>query len=410
MSNLDRVVLQKFEQWIKWKPKEELSMLTPITFANDIEITIEESKKFFRQLFENNFAKPTPRIKCDNCGDVVTFTGADNEIYFCEMCDNEIKLDYQDIEEVVYFVDKDLFTDSVSLTQVEILKRFRTEKKPNIKVENSVVPRNDTDIEVKPMKIAIITALEKELNPLLSLINSITSKGNGVYTYHEGFFGDVANKVSVVAAHCHRMGMVAATSLTVDIIHKYEPEYVAMVGMAASLERNNHGYGDVLIPSSILDYGSGKIVEDNEKSKSSLFEPYMLDLDAGLKNKLTNFKRDQDIHRGIRDSFARVATPPRTELKVNIGVMASGSAVVASKGFSEEMITQQHRKIIGIDMEIYGVFYACRYNDTACKPKCFAMKSVVDYADNEKSDKFHDYACFVSANALKEFALKYLNE
>ncbi|MCL2386994.1 MAG: hypothetical protein FWC89_05500 [Defluviitaleaceae bacterium] len=403
--------MQKFVQWIKWKPKEELVALTPMTFAKDAKITIEASNNFFEGLCESNLAKPKPRIKCDNCGDIITFYGKDDDIYTCEICDGEISMDYQDLENIVYSIDKNDFRNASFSTQTEILKTFRTEKNAADKMECLTMPKNTDAIEVNPVKIAIITALEKELNPLHSLIVDCTSIGNGVYTYHEGFFINDDAKISVVAAHCHNMGMVATTGLTMDIIHKYKPEYVAMIGMAASLEgRNHHGYGDILVPSSILDYGSGKIVEDSKSGKSFLFEPYMLDLDAGLMNKLKNFKRAQDVHRDIKDLFGRVATTPNTELKLDIGVMASGSAVVASKGFSDEMITPQHRKIIGIDMEIYGMFHACRYNDTECKPKCFAMKSVVDYADNEKSDKFHDYACFVSANAIQRFALNHLCE
>ena len=87
--------------------------------------------------------------------------------------------------------------------------------------------------------------------------------------------------------------------------------------------------------------------------------------------------------------------------------MVSGSAVVASKDYVEQMIAPQNRKIIGLDMEIYGVFYACEHNSFH-KPKCFAMKSVVDYADGNKNDNYHDYACYTSAAALKEFVIKYL--
>jgi len=411
MKNLDKTLLQKFVQWIKWKPEEELIALTPITFANDAKIAIEASNKFFKELCEISLAKPKPRMKCNNCGDIITFDGKDSDIYICEICDDEISMDYQDLDNVVYSVDKKDFKNASFSTQTEILKTFRSEKNSTDKTECLTMPENTDVIEVNHVKIAIITALEKELNPLLSLIIDGESRGNGVYTYHEGFLFNGDNRISVVAAHCHSMGMVATTGLTMDIIHKYKPEYLAMIGMAASLKaRSHHGYGDILIPSSILDYGSGKIVEDNGSGKSFLFEPYMLDLDAGLMNKLTNFKRTQDVHRDIKDLFGKVATTPNTELKLDIGVMASGSAVVASKGFSDEMITPQHRKIIGIDMEVYGMFHACRYNDTECKPKCFAMKSVVDYADNEKSDKFHDYACFVSANAIQRFALNYLCE
>ena len=158
-----------------------------------------------------------------------------------------------------------------------------------------------------------------------------------------------------------------------------------------------------MIPTSVWDYSSGKFSDELNNG----FQPEIkqLNTDIGLKNKLEEFKNNKNILRGIKDSFT--ATPPRADLSVHMGAMTSGSAVIASKDYVDQMIKPQSRKIIGIEMEIYGVFYACQHTGNG-SVKFFAMKSVVDYADDEKSDNFHDYACFVSANAVEKFALNYL--
>ena len=42
------------------------------------------------------------------------------------------------------------------------------------------------------------------------------------------------------------------------------------------------------------------------------------------------------------------------------GALPSGSAVIASKEFIEKFVAPQYRKFLGIDMETYGVYYACK--------------------------------------------------
>jgi nucleoside phosphorylase len=67
----------------------------------------------------------------------------------------------------------------------------------------------------------------------------------------------------------------------------------------------------------------------------------------------------------------------------------------------------QHRKLVGIEMETYGVFAAGR-ECTLPQPKVFALKSVCDFGDEEKNDSWQHYAAFTSAQALRVFVEKFL--
>ncbi|MGA8792740.1 MAG: hypothetical protein WB498_07425, partial [Candidatus Binatus sp.] len=86
-----------------------------------------------------------------------------------------------------------------------------------------------------------------------------------------------------------------------------------------------------------------------------------------------------------------------------LGPIASGASVVQSQPLVRQ-IESHNRKVIGVEMETYGVFLAARL---CRKPRPVAMsfKSVADFADLSKSDKYQDYAAFTSANFLYEFAL-----
>ena len=99
--------------------------------------------------------------------------------------------------------------------------------------------------------------------------------------------------------------------------------------------------------------------------------------------------------------------PPR----VVIGPVASGSAVLADGEVVHE-IKAQHRDLIGIEMEVYGM-YSAAYSASQPQPLAFALKAVCDFADPNKGDNHQRYAAYTSANVLRllmeRFGLRLLN-
>jgi nucleoside phosphorylase len=86
------------------------------------------------------------------------------------------------------------------------------------------------------------------------------------------------------------------------------------------------------------------------------------------------------------------------------GPVASGSGVLASEGTLE--IKAQNRKVIGIEMELYGMYSAARDSGPP-RPAAFGLKSVCDFADHLKNDKYQKYAAYTSAQVLAEFVRRY---
>jgi nucleoside phosphorylase len=99
---------------------------------------------------------------------------------------------------------------------------------------------------------------------------------------------------------------------------------------------------------------------------------------------------------------------PKSEadFKVLVGPVGSGAAVRSDDGAIEEL-QSQHRKIIGLEMEAFGVLSAA-FASPFPEVRGFVMKGVSDFADSEKSDNYQDFAAYTSANVLKLFAEKYL--
>jgi nucleoside phosphorylase len=58
-------------------------------------------------------------------------------------------------------------------------------------------------------------------------------------------------------------------------------------------------------------------------------------------------------------------------------------------------------------MESYSVFYAAQ-NSTDPKPKAIVIKSICDFADSEKSDKYQKFAAYTSSQFAKYLYEKHL--
>jgi nucleoside phosphorylase/CheY-like chemotaxis protein len=252
--------------------------------------------------------------------------------------------------------------------------------------------------------IAIVTALRSELDSILELEGEWTickNYINDATEYHTGIFQNGEKKIRVVASTAPQMGMAAASVLTMKMIHNYRPKYIAMTGIAGGLKGVGN-FGDVLIADISFDSGSGKIKSDlNGDSK---FEPdyKSIPLETDLKEALIACKANKSILREIKDKCQ--FEKPATELDLHIGPFATGAGVIENQKIIEE-IKGHNRKLIGIDMETYGVFYAWK---NCSKPRpiaAFSFKSLSDFADPEKNDRYQKYAAYTSARLLHYFAL-----
>ena len=170
-----------------------------------------------------------------------------------------------------------------------------------------------------------------------------------------------------------------------------------MSGIAAGTKKEQ-SYGDILIAEAAYDYGSGKITETETGER--IFTPSysQIRIDAALHALVQRWERDQlrtDIIK--RAWYAEQATAPR----LIIGLLASGAAVVQSQALVDDIL-EKSRKAVGIDMEAYGIFHAAHLA-TSPRPKVLVAKSVSDFADKRKNDKWQQYAAFTSARFIREF-------
>jgi nucleoside phosphorylase len=253
--------------------------------------------------------------------------------------------------------------------------------------------------------LAVVCALESpELEAVLRLKwqwQQIQVPGDPTI-YHHGQFQKDNETKHVYAAAAPRMGMPAASILAMKMISAFRPHYIAMTGIAAGIP-DKARFGDVIVADPSWDWGSGKWTLKNDELSFSA-DQHQLHFTPELRRKFNLMASDKVALSRIKESWP--ADKPSHDLNIKVGPLASGAAVLAD-GSLVEMIKHHQRKVLGVDMETYGVFAAAEEASTP-RPEAFSMKSVVDFGDPTKDDKFQKYAAFSSAEALRYFVEAYL--
>lgn len=255
--------------------------------------------------------------------------------------------------------------------------------------------------------LAVVCALEI---PELSAVRQINWNWKQYYVpndagiYYRGE-RELANgeRQVIYAAAASRMGMPAAAVLASKMITNFQPKYLAMTGITAGVSGKTK-FGDVIAADPSWDYGSGKWIVENDELVF-MPSPHQLHLSFSIRNKLKQFSGDAATLALIREEW--MGDKPEHVLSLHVGPLASGASVIADD-MTTARVKLQNRNLLGIEMEAYAVFAAA---DEAKEPRpqAFALKSVVDFADGEKNDKFQKYSAYTSAQALKHLIVNLLD-
>lgn len=262
--------------------------------------------------------------------------------------------------------------------------------------------------------VAIINALQEPENSQVQKVFSdkweiVDIEDDRTNTYYKATIKNKEGRdISVITTFMTQMAGVSSATLTTKVIYNFAPKYLFMTGIAAGVDSVEVSYGDILICSDVWDGASGKIKtgEDGQRKFEPDYRP--LALDNELKNICMQMQKDQNLLNDIEQKYPTNNGKPKSRLQVHIGPMASVPAVTARK---EEIaqIKNHARKIIGIEMESYGLFYAAA-NGINPRPKfCASFKSVSDFADVTKADDYQEYASYTSAAFLKHIVCEKLS-
>ena len=174
-----------------------------------------------------------------------------------------------------------------------------------------------------------------------------------------------------------------------------------MPGISAGVEGDKRNPGDILIADPAVNYASGKI----KKGGSHVPDPRPIPIDDEIQSLVKLVQDDKNALASIRDDFN--GETPEMPLKVHIGPLGSADQVIDDEKVIAE-VKEHHRKLIGLEMEAYGVYRACHKAPVDPIPKFVAAKSICDFATN-KTDKWHSYAAFTSARFAVLLIHKFLS-
>lgn len=288
-----------------------------------------------------------------------------------------------------------------------LLKFDRSSDNWKICLKNKVQYLIDNDNEKLPeIDIAIITALfDRELEAILKLPcnwEELNIKNDSTI-YYKGIIRKDNISLNVIAAACSRMGMSASASLTTKICMTFKPKYIFMTGITAGIE-GKCKFGDILVADPAWDWGNGKLTIDKEGNPIFNSSPNQIKIDKKYRELLRKISVNRNYVDKIKNDWVEDIDHI---LSLRIGPVASGAAVLEDPIIASS-IKKQHRDLLGIEMEIYGMMLAVETLPDP-QPIAIAFKSVCDYADPNKNDKWQKYAAFTSASFLYEFIKEHID-
>jgi len=183
-----------------------------------------------------------------------------------------------------------------------------------------------------------------------------------------------------------KMGMVEATYLSTQILARFSPKYLIMVGVCGGRATKGINLLDILIPSKVFDYQTGKYENGD-------FKPYLRACN------INNKKAIDAADKILKSMEEYVSTPLKEKCKrvtIRSKTLACGNVVVKTDGYLETVISAFDEETEGVEMESFGVVRTTELlEDKKVTP--IIIKSVMDFTEKSKNDKDKAAAAYFSA-------------
>lgn len=249
--------------------------------------------------------------------------------------------------------------------------------------------------EIRPLDFVIVCALDKERRGYAHAPCEIREREVIVGLDCERIqIGDLRGVIVVQPTP----GMIDAAITAYKALMTFRPRALAMSGICGGRE-NETEMGALVVPDISWNYQSGKFKEG--KLTPDLVQVQIPPGSRAVLCQMLDETHSKELREGLM--HAELSSAP-----LQMQAMVSGSQVVADKAVGV-LIGEQGRKVVGIDMEVASVFFAARdfYNGGGIY--C-AAKTVVDLADTQKDDRYHEYGCALSARFIVKALTKLLVE
>lgn len=255
--------------------------------------------------------------------------------------------------------------------------------------------KNVYDFDICVLNALRAPELEAVINSWpLDLEAEQTLKSNIVYREGTVLLTDSAPH-RIVCAHLSQMGPVAAAHAATAVLEQFRPKLLVMTGICGGFA-DHVSVGDIVVAEKSWDWQAGKwsgdvVLETSLDQRDA--SPELVAVARQVDAKLDAIKAAYD------------GETPENIPRLHFGPMVTGSSVVASNAI-QQVFRNQHRKMLAVDMECYGLYYAASNNGNL-PVKVICIKSVSDLADRAKGDDAQLYCSFMSAQVALEVVRQY---
>ncbi|HNT73514.1 MAG TPA: SAVED domain-containing protein [Anaerolineae bacterium] len=246
---------------------------------------------------------------------------------------------------------------------------------------------------LKPVDFLIVTALQEEREAVLQQLEPFEPvRGGESPIYYFCTLPAAHNVYKIAIMQLPQMGNVTAAVDVTQAIAELNPACVLMVGIAAGI-RGKVDLGDVIIATQLIYYEQGRIIP-----KELEIRPLTIPADVVLLHSVENYSADECWN----DTLCEHTPNSRGIPTIHFGPFAVGEKVVAAGSYVVNLV-KLHPKLIGVEMESYGVAAAAA--SAFSRPRFLAIRGVSDFADEQKSDEYRQYATTAAAT----FAISFLS-
>jgi nucleoside phosphorylase len=244
---------------------------------------------------------------------------------------------------------------------------------------------------------AIVTGLTEEFRVLRQIMPELReiSEDGEVWYRARLESSDRKRNYSIVAAYQNDMGPLEAQALTVNLIRRWDPAYIILIGIAGSFQKGVM-LGDVIVSQQVFYYDLGKAVPGRIQYRPQGYpcsmvlirqaEALMLDDESLAAWQESANARAALMAQQYTGTHEESTEKARAELRahrpsIHFGTVTSGSLVIADKKKQRELLAL-HGKIIGTEMEGAGVLHAAFYQELPTP--ALVIKGISDAADSNK--------------------------
>ncbi len=244
----------------------------------------------------------------------------------------------------------------------------------------------DTSHDWRPVDVLIVTALPEERDAVLRLLEDFEPVQVGESPiYYVCTLPTNMGECKVAVTQLSHMGSVGAGIHATQAIGELDPAYVLMVGIAAGI-RGRVSLGDVIVSTQVLYYEQAK-----QTPRGPEHRPISIPADPLMLHSAQNYDNAKWC------SLIAAETPQHRGTgspRVCFGPFAVGDKVVADQSYVSGLM-DLHPKLIGIEMESYGIAAAAA--SAPSRPRFLAIRGISDFADEQKDDRYQQYASAVAA-------------